>query len=263
MSSRPPEFNRPPGTVSIDVRRPAVLPPAIPTDEGESGYYAFDERTLSFRQLWRMSWPPNYATMRFWVAKILQRRPRVTAASAMGSIQIREIAEVPERVRGELAELLKQCAEEGLVPRFAAIIPSVGDSESYSVLCPTRDRAALVQATYGRIRSNTITYFSVMSRLRDAWIIATSSFDVTDAEQPPFLLLERMPRARLSQLLTRHAERLAALGPVRAELLDDLAQRQFVLDMAQWTLEFRRRNGSVKPVSRAEVARLRAEGEST
>lgn len=262
MASHHPETNRLPGTVSIHTRI-ATNPHRSPSsDESESAFFALDNRKLSLGELWRSAWPHPLGIALLTIAKMLRWRLKVTGASAPGLARIIDVGEVPQRVLASMQDLLAQCAAEELLPRFAATVPSIGDMESYTLVHPTLDRAALVQVGYTKSGPATQSYISVISKLTEGGIVATSSSTAQPTlNRPPFLLPQRHPGAPLSELLTRHAQRLVEVPGVRAVLLDDLAQRQFVLDLSLWTLEHYRKQGILRPLSRAEAQRLQAQSE--
>ena len=77
-------------------------------------------------------------------------------------------------------------------------------------------------------------------------------------DPPPTQVIENHPGASVAELLVAHQARLRQLRNVRAVILDDVAQRQMLLDNTQYLCEYERAREVFVPLTNAELERLTA-----
>jgi hypothetical protein len=144
------------------------------------------------------------------------------------------------------------------VRRFAVAAPFVGDQKGGSVVLANRDRTILASAAYARAGTVNEVIIGLISKLEDGRIASTTGARQR-LEPPPGFLASYRVGATVAELVAWHTQLLAHLKKARALVLDDVAQRQLLLDNSQRIFDFHRARGVLVPMSPAEVERLRAE----
>ena len=230
--------------------------PAADAAESQSGYYTTDISRLTFAELRRITAPNKLAFLLVAGAKVVRRPWRTGLALAYESVRIAELTDVPPKQLEILAGPLGGCERAGFTRRFALAVPMLGDQEGVNVVHVNRDRTVLACAIYIRALANRHASVTLQSKLADGFVMATSNAR-RQMNAPPEFLSEHLPGARVVDLAERHRIRLRDQGTSQSQVLDDVAQRQFLLDNAQRSFEFQRDRGIFVPLTREEVARLR------
>jgi hypothetical protein len=223
----------------------------------ESDFYKIDGTKLSFAEIRRMA-PGYFALLIASAAKILRRPLRARFGCAYERVRIIELADAPPHLAEELAAALAQCESQGFVRRFAVSAPCVGDQQGASVVLANRDRTVLASAAYARAGTLKEVIIGLISKLADGRIVSTTGAGQR-LEPPPGFLASYRAGATVAELVAWHTQLLAHLKAVRALVLDDVAQRQLLLDNSQRIFDFHRARGVLVPMTSAEVERLRAQ----
>jgi hypothetical protein len=236
--------------------RSGVDPSASATLPGSQVvYYRTDLTKATLREIWRTASPSYSAGIAAILRKLLGRPWPATFALAAGHPRIVELANVPERVTERTAEVVRACRQSGFAPRFGFIVPSVGDQENATIILSTKDTKQLATIAYSRVGTVQGVVVTLLSLLRDGRVLATSNAR-QGLDEPPGYLAGYDVGAAVPVLVKRHAARIEEMKDIRPVALDDLARRQFMLDLQERKLALLGQRGLLVPMTAAEVAGL-------
>ncbi|MGD9722316.1 MAG: hypothetical protein AB7O59_11255 [Pirellulales bacterium] len=226
------------------------------TDAAQSPFYRVDIRRMTYRELRDCS-PSDFAFAIQALAKFLGLPFHFPFGFAHERARVLELGEVSEQLPGELEPLLSQCEAEGFARRFGFQVPLVGDQEGINVVLANRPRTTLCSVIHSRVGKLQETVLVLVSRLSDGRILGTTNSKPRLLAPPGFERVHRVD-ATAAELIQFHAERLNKLARVTVVELDDVAQRQLLLDNAERIFAFHRARGVWVPMNEPEVRRLRA-----
>jgi hypothetical protein len=227
------------------------------TNAGQSAYYRTDLSKLSYRELRRMA--PNYLVFLLAVvfAKVLRMRGKVIYGVAYEAARIVELPQLAPESIESLEAKLHECEAQGFVRRFGMTVPMVGAIERASVMLSNRDRTILAECIYIRVLKRLEIVVALVSKLADGRVLVTKD-GRHGLDPPPAMVTVDCTGAAVADLFATHQARLRQLRNVRALVLDDVAQRQLLLDNTQYICEYGRERGVFMPLTNAEVERLTA-----
>ncbi len=233
---------------------PFAAPPAGAAD---STFFKTVATKVTFRELW-WNTRPNLLTFAIGsLFKILHVPLPAPFGFAPESLALVDPSELPPGPRDALSGVLQQCAKLGFTPRFAELLPCVGDAEGYAVILSNREGTMLASANCARYIRRIEVHVSFASLLNNG-----RRLTITNAPRrlltPPGVDARYHAGASVEDLLRAHRLRLLEIGDGWPVALNDAGLRQYVRDIEQQSLEFQEGRGVWARMTVAEVDRVRA-----
>jgi hypothetical protein len=223
----------------------------------ESAYYKTVATRATFRELWWCTRPNALAFLFASLFKIMHLRLPTQFGFAPDRMEMLDPEDLPPGPKTALRDVLAQCAETGLTPRFAETLPCVGDGGAYGVVLVNHDGTIFASANCARFIRRVEVHVSLASLLNNGHRIATTSAP-RRLLAPPGVEARYHTGADVADLMRVHRLRLLEIGDAWPVALDDAGLLAHLRDVERQALEFHHGRGVWVRMSIAEMDRVRA-----
>ncbi len=141
------------------------------------------------------------------------------------------------------------------------VVPTIGDQQGTTIVHVNRERTILAVAAFrslGKIAETTIDMVSLWS---DGRVVSTTNARPRLVFPPGFETVHRVG-ASVPELVSWHQEFLGKITQGKPLELDEVAQRQLLLDSQHHVFEHHRQRGVWSPLSWAQAEKMTAKCET-
>jgi hypothetical protein len=244
---------------SSSAENPTAPESAAPTDL--SPYYCLNTARVTFRELRHCS-SGIFGFGALAGAKILQLKLRSVIVTEPQCTRIVDLAEVPSEVLEHLADTSAALQSEGLGPRFALVMPTIGNGENVTVIHVNRARTILASVAFHNAGSAADIVVEMISLWSDGHVVGATNAWPQLSPPPGFQTVYRIG-ASVGELVNWHQAFLTKITRGRPLELDEVAQRQLLLDNWHHAFEHHRQRGVWSQLSWAQVEKIAGKSRAT
>ncbi len=195
-------------------------------------------------------------------AKIFHVKLRSVIATAPQCTRIVDLADVPSEAMEHLADTSAALQSAGFGPRFAVAVPTIGDRETVSVVHVNRARTIMAVASFKRAGAAIEPVVEMLSLWSDGRVVGTTNAWPRLVPPPGFETVCRFG-ASVNELVQWHQDFLAKITKGKPLELNEVAQRQLLLDSQHHAFEHHLQRGVWSQLSWAQVEKIAGKGRAT